>query len=241
MTRILVIEDEAVILENILDLLEAEGFEVYGALNGTEGIRLAKERHPDLIISDVMMPGIDGYDVLETLQNDPATAIIPFIFLSANAALKDIRKGMNLGALDYLTKPFSRIDLLSAVRSRVEIADRVKGLMSERESMIRRQMLREIPDSFSNLLNNVMGSFHAAELENESIVKLFDQLIPKINILIDCSNNDTEIQLFKSILKVLQAAKIGCEEQSKHLSDGLTASGNFYSLLQSLFRSLEKI
>ncbi|AFY92146.1 anti-sigma factor antagonist [Chamaesiphon minutus] len=120
MTTILAIEDEAKILENIQEILELEGFDVLIAENGRIGVQLAREHHPDLIICDVMMPELDGYDVLITLRQDPNTLKIPFIFLSARATKADFRKGMSLGADDYLTKPFTPGELREAISTRLE-------------------------------------------------------------------------------------------------------------------------
>lgn len=118
--KILVIEDEDQVLENILELLEAEGWNPIGAENGAIGIDLAKANKPDLILCDVMMPGCDGYGVLSKLRQDSALARIPFIFLTAKAAKTDFRQGMELGADDYLTKPFTRSELLAAIATRLK-------------------------------------------------------------------------------------------------------------------------
>jgi anti-anti-sigma factor len=120
MTTILAIEDETKIRENIQEILELEGFDVLTAENGRLGVQLAQEHHPDLIICDVMMPELDGYDVLVTLRQDPNTLKIPFIFLSARATKADFRKGMSLGADDYLTKPFTPGELREAIFTRLE-------------------------------------------------------------------------------------------------------------------------
>lgn len=120
MKKILVIEDEDFVRENILDLLDAEGFETVGAENGQVGINLAKDIIPDLILCDVMMPGLDGYGVLAMLHQDALIASIPFIFLTAKAAKSDFRQGMELGADDYITKPFTRAELLGAITSRLK-------------------------------------------------------------------------------------------------------------------------
>lgn len=120
MTAILVIEDQAKILENTLETLEMEGFEVLGAPNGMAGVQLARAYHPDLILCDIMMPGMDGYTVLLELQNDPATATIPFIFLTARGDRESQRQGMELGADDYVTKPFTTSELLAAVATRLQ-------------------------------------------------------------------------------------------------------------------------
>jgi two-component system, sensor histidine kinase and response regulator len=123
MSKILVIEDEPMVRSNLLELLEAEKFVTCSAIDGFDGIRVAQEQLPDLILCDVMMPELDGYDVLQMLRQDPETATIPFIFLTAKAAIKEVRQGMNLGADDYLTKPFGRTDLLQAISTRLAKRD----------------------------------------------------------------------------------------------------------------------
>ncbi len=120
MTAILVIEDQVKILENIRETLEMEGYQSLGASNGMAGVQLARAHHPDLIICDVMMPGMDGYAVLMELQNNPETAVIPFMFLTARADRDSQRQGMELGADDYLTKPFTRSELVAAVTTRLQ-------------------------------------------------------------------------------------------------------------------------
>ena len=125
-TRILIIEDNPDIRENTAEMLAFAGYEVLKAENGMEGIRLAKSELPDLIICDIMMPGLDGFGVLHMLTKHPETAAIPLIFLTAKAEPSDIRKGMNLGADDYLTKPFEETDLLHAVESRIKRSERYK-------------------------------------------------------------------------------------------------------------------
>ena len=119
MTRLLVIEDEAPLLEIILTMLRYTGFDVVGALDGEAGVGLARTYQPDLVISDIQMPEMDGYGVLQTLRADPATAAVPFIFLTARVAHDDIRYGMGMGADDYLTKPFTNEELLEAIETRL--------------------------------------------------------------------------------------------------------------------------
>ncbi len=119
MKKLLLIEDDVTVRENTAELLELSDYEVISAANGKLGIEKAKQELPDIIICDIMMPEIDGYGVLEALSKDPDTLNIPFIFLSAKTEHKDIRKGMDLGADDYLTKPFEEEELLSAIESRL--------------------------------------------------------------------------------------------------------------------------
>lgn len=120
MSKILVIEDEGNVREIIFEMLTAEGFQVIEAEDGRVGIRLAIEQMPDLIICDILMPEVDGYSVLRQLRQNPSTETIPFIFLTAKADKMDMRQGMNLGADDYLTKPFTRDELLEAVMMRLK-------------------------------------------------------------------------------------------------------------------------
>ncbi len=120
MRKIVLIEDDNNIQESINDLLSSEGFEVSIADNGTDGVKLIEKVMPDLIISDIIMPGKTGYDVINELSNKPETAVIPFIFLSARVEKGDVRLGMELGADDYLTKPFRLDELLRAVESRLK-------------------------------------------------------------------------------------------------------------------------
>ncbi|WP_128548245.1 response regulator [Larkinella soli] len=118
--RILLIEDSYQIRENIAELLKLNGYEVQTAGNGPAGVALASRYPPDLILCDIMLPEMDGYGVLENIRNDPALAHVPFIFLTAKADMRDLRRGMVLGADDYLTKPFHIVDLLMAVESRLK-------------------------------------------------------------------------------------------------------------------------
>jgi len=118
-TRIVVAEDEDSIRENLVRMLKIEGFDVAAAANGKEALALVREHLPALILSDVMMPVLDGHGLLQAVRDDPLTASIPFVFLTARADRSDLRTGMNLGADDYLVKPFQRDELLVAVRSRL--------------------------------------------------------------------------------------------------------------------------
>lgn len=116
---ILLIEDDVVLRENTAELLELSDYKVFTAPNGKIGIEKAIETQPDVIICDIMMPEIDGYGVLDALNKNDSTSHIPFIFLSAKTEHKEVRKGMDMGADDYLTKPFYEDELLSAIESRL--------------------------------------------------------------------------------------------------------------------------
>lgn len=120
MQKIAVIEDNSEMRENIEEILELADYDVVTASNGKEGVELVKKELPDLIICDIMMPELDGYGVLYYLSKTPATSGIPFIFLTAKSERADMRKGMNMGADDYISKPFDDLELLAAIESRIE-------------------------------------------------------------------------------------------------------------------------
>ncbi len=122
MPVLLLIEDHAPLRRNLEDMLTLEGHRVFTAADGSNGLRLAREVRPDLVICDIMLPGMDGLEILAAIRADPATAALPFIFLTAKGDAPDIRAGMTLGADDYLPKPVSRTDLLDAIRSRLQRA-----------------------------------------------------------------------------------------------------------------------
>ncbi len=126
MKKILVIEDNSDVRENIAEILKLSKYEVVTAANGREGIELAQKESPDLILCDIMMPLLDGYGVLHLLSKDESTAGIPFIFLTAKAERGDMRKGMEMGADDYITKPFDDIELLNAIESRLKKTEQIK-------------------------------------------------------------------------------------------------------------------
>ncbi len=118
--KVLIIEDNNDIRENVIEILELADYTVYAANNGKDGVDLAIKNIPDIILCDIMMPELDGYGVLYMLNKKPETAAIPFIFLTAKAERVDLRKGMEMGADDYLTKPFDDMDLLNAIESRLK-------------------------------------------------------------------------------------------------------------------------
>ncbi|WP_298426837.1 response regulator [uncultured Kordia sp.] len=119
MKKVLLIEDDAVLRENTAELLELAEYDVTTAKNGKIGVEVAQILLPDVIVCDIMMPELDGYGVLAFLSKQETTKYIPFIFLSAKTERQDVRKGMDLGADDYITKPFSEDELISAIESRI--------------------------------------------------------------------------------------------------------------------------
>lgn len=119
MKKILLIEDDAILRENTAELLELSNYKVITAANGKIGVSSAAQHTPDIIVCDIMMPEMDGYGVLEALSKNKNLKNIPFIFLSAKTEREDVRRGMNMGADDYITKPFTEEELVSAVESRL--------------------------------------------------------------------------------------------------------------------------
>ncbi|CAK9026848.1 Probable transcriptional regulator ycf27 (OmpR-like protein), partial [Durusdinium trenchii] len=126
MKKIVLIEDNPDVRENTAEILELADFEVLTAANGKDGVEIASKEDPDLVICDIMMPELDGYGVLHILSRKESTRNIPFIFMTAKAEKSEIRKGMNLGADDYITKPFDDTELLDAVEARLKKADLIK-------------------------------------------------------------------------------------------------------------------
>ncbi|RCH55450.1 transcriptional regulator [Mucilaginibacter hurinus] len=131
MKTVLIIEDNDDIREGTAEILGLSGFNVLQALNGKIGVELAVSHKPDLILCDVMMPELDGYGVLYMLNKNADTAAIPFIFLTAKAERVDFRKGMEMGADDYLTKPFDDMELLNAIETRLRKKEKLEEFYSK--------------------------------------------------------------------------------------------------------------
>ncbi|MEX0674723.1 MAG: response regulator [Gaiellaceae bacterium] len=135
MTRVLVIDDEPPIRLLCRVNLEAEGMEVLEAADGPSGLAKAKSRRPDVILLDVMMPGLDGWRVAEELLDDPTTQEIPIVFLTARAEFRDRARGLDIGGVDYVTKPFNPVELAPLVR---DLLDRLKA--GERDELRREKI-----------------------------------------------------------------------------------------------------
>jgi diguanylate cyclase (GGDEF)-like protein len=170
MYKILVIEDERSIRINLLKLLSAEGFQTIGADNGSSGLQLARVQQPDLIICDILMPDLDGYEVLKGLQENPVTATIPFIFLTAKAERSDWRRGMKLGADDYLTKPFTRAELLEVIATRLH---KQKSLTQQHTVELRQAQAQ---------LDYLLHYNHLTHLPNQLLLQeQFNELVERAN------------------------------------------------------------
>lgn len=157
MAQLLVIDDDPLVLRSISDVLTVSGYDVRSASNGQVGVQLARRHLPDLIICDVNMPGLDGYGVLDALQGHPATARIPFIFLTGLAAHEERRRGMDRGADDYLTKPYALPDLLKAVSSRLKRQEVIADQYEETLRLLRRNIIYALPHELRTPLTKIMG------------------------------------------------------------------------------------
>ena len=157
MHTILIIEDEEPIRLTLTDRLTMEGFCVQTAANGEDGIRQIQEEPPDLILCDIMMPGLSGYDVVRTLQADERTASIPFIFLSAKADPPQVRAGMALGADDYLCKPVAKADLLAAIRTRLMKHEQQHERLVHEVDTARLDTVRRFPQELLTPLSGLLS------------------------------------------------------------------------------------
>jgi CRP-like cAMP-binding protein/CheY-like chemotaxis protein len=159
MKKILIIEDNLEVRENASEILSLANYDVVAAGNGKIGVELAQREKPDLIICDIMMPELDGYGVLHILSKNEQTARIPFIFLTAKAEKTDIRKGMDLGADDYLTKPFDDTDLLNAIESRL------------RKYSIQQKQYDLSPEGLDNFIKDAQQILNVHDLGKDRKVK----------------------------------------------------------------------
>ncbi len=175
---ILVVEDEFDIRENLNELLESEGFNVYTAADGVEGFNLAKSNLPDLILSDVRMPKMDGIQLLNELQNDPETSAIPLIFLSAKVEMTDIRQGMLNGADDYITKPFKADEVLMAIDARLKKKQNYLNIIRD----LRNSFIKNVPHELRTPLISILGFSELIEtdIENLSQEEIID-IVGRIN------------------------------------------------------------
>ena len=157
MFKILVIEDDVDILQNIVDTLAIEGYHARGAEDGTPGLEIAETWLPDLIVCDIMMPVMNGYDVLMAMRNKSDTSKIPFIFLTAKTEWSDMRKGMLLGADDYLTKPFVPEELIEAIKIRLKKHEELSSSYKTRIESLRQNISRSLPHELRTPLTGVIG------------------------------------------------------------------------------------
>lgn len=185
---ILIIDDNKHIRTQINLVLKLEGYQTFMASNGTEGVQTAREIIPSLIICDIMMPELDGYGVLSMLRSNAITADIPFLFLSAKAEKQDIRQGMNLGADDYLWKPFSTEDLLKAIEARLDRYETTKRILSGKISALanvsftRDKFLSLMTHDLKSAFTGVLGLAELLSVKHHGMAQEeFDETITLMN------------------------------------------------------------
>ncbi len=190
MFKILVIEDEDSIRENIAELLELNQYEVIQVPDGFSGIQQILSQEPDLVICDIMMPMIDGYEVLRLARKNPVSANIPFIFLSAKANQADVRTGMSLGADDYLTKPFLADDLLNSVKGRIARRQSLQKEAKQRLLKVKESAHTIASHEYNTPLNGILGS---------------------VNLLIECYDHLSK----EEVAEMLQVIKTSGEQLNR--------------------------
>ncbi len=153
MRKIVLIEDDVMLSQNLIEILEEENFNIIHATNGKTGIELVKTHLPDIIISDILISGCSGIEIKETLNEDPLVSTIPFIFLTAKADKYDIRRGMEVGADDYLVKPVSREELINSINSRI----RKSEIFKKHSSDLTKSIALALPHEFNNPLISILG------------------------------------------------------------------------------------
>ena len=217
MTTILVIEDVEALREEIMETLSYEGFDVLGAENGLVGVQIAKTYLPNLIICDIAMPELDGYGTLVALRQEPKTSMIPFIFLTAMTEKADMRQAMQLGADDYLTKPFTSAELLGAIASRLQkynsvrehYYDEIKAVGERFEYLSHHDGLTQLPNRILFHESLSQAVLHA-KINNKALALLFLDM-DNFNIINNTLGNDIGDQLFKAIAERLRRYAAPCD------------------------------
>ncbi|MEO8149479.1 MAG: response regulator [Bacteroidia bacterium] len=205
MYNILLIEDNKDIRENTAEILELAGYKVATAADGKKGVEQVNKQKPDIIICDIMMPVLDGYGVLHMLSKNPETAGIPFIFLTAKAERSDLRKGMEMGADDYITKPFDKTELLNAVESRLRKLESIK-----------KEYQRDM-EGLSDFIGDVAGKDALRKfIEGRKI----NQFKKKQNIYMEGNNPTGMYYINKGKVKVYKIHDYGKEFIVSLLKDG---------------------
>ena len=169
--KILIVEDNQSVRENIAEILEIENYETHQAENGAIAFDIARKIQPDLVICDIMMPEVDGYEVLRLMRQTPITSTVPFIFLTAKTSKEDIRKGMELGADDFITKPFTIEELLKAVTARLQKFDTQKKVFEEKGENLAQNIGNPIRNQINEPLKAIISFSEMILAEYESMDK----------------------------------------------------------------------
>ncbi len=214
MKKILLIEDNKDVRENTAEILQLAKYNVITAKNGKEGVELTQKEKPDLIICDIMMLVLDGHGVLHLLSKNEETSSIPFIFLTAKAERSDFRKGMEMGADDYLTKPFDDVELLNAIESRLK-----------KNEILKKEFTKNI-EGLNNFINEVKGIDSLKKLSEEHDVRIYKK---KDDIYKEGNYPKGIYFVSKGKVKTYQSNELG-----KEFISGLHKEGDFFGYLSLL-------
>ncbi|AFZ46504.1 response regulator receiver sensor signal transduction histidine kinase [Cyanobacterium stanieri PCC 7202] len=191
MTKILVIDDNNDLRDSVREILTTLGFEIITAVNGKEGLELIKQNTPDLILCDVAMPTMSGYELLETLQKEDEIDYIPFIFLTGNSDRRDMRRGMELGADDYLFKPFTIDSLVKAINTRLEKTARLKKQSVEKLAELRQNISFALPHEINTPLNGINSSAQLLKDYHDSLTR--EELREIADLILDSTQRLTHL------------------------------------------------
>lgn len=167
MKTVLVVDDNPDIRENTSEILELAGYKTFSAENGKKGVDIALKEKPDVIVCDIMMPDLDGYGVLHLLRKNDSTKHTPFIFLTAKTERSDFRKGMEMGADDYITKPFEDVELLSAIETRLKKAEVLSNMYASSPQGVS-QFIKDIKDT--GLMNQLADQYEILVLTKKQVL-----------------------------------------------------------------------
>lgn len=185
---ILIIDDENLMRDALREVLVSEGYSVLESSSGEEGLRAAETRIPDLVLCDIEMPGLDGFEVLNMFRENPVTAIVPFVFLSGKGKPTDMRRGMELGADDFLTKPFATDDLLKTVKTRLLRHEHEIAHAEKRLEKLRFNISTSVPHELKTPLTGILGfaqvlKEQARSSTPEELSEIADHIISSANRL----------------------------------------------------------
>jgi diguanylate cyclase (GGDEF)-like protein len=253
MNKILIIDNEYEVAELISEILLHHGYQTKTAINGHSGIRAAASFNPDLILCDISMPELSGYDVLQTLRHDKMTHSIPFIFLTAKTGMQDLRKGMLLGADDYLTKPVSSDELLAAVKTRLEKHQQVISYYRDEIEQTRYNL--EMTKNYNSLtgmpnrsvLEKKLGSENFSPGTKKRHTALFIIKFNRFKHLIDILGTEETKRLIGEMVKRIEKLRTG-EKNVYYLDDGefglllnnLVNTNTLQPIAQKLLKQIRK-
>lgn len=249
--KILVIEDDDLVRDGVVELLSEEGFQMFNADNGLDGLRLAQKVLPDLIICDIMMPGLNGYQVLDALQQDQETALIPFIFLTAKSDRSDFRLSMQLGADDFITKPFRSEELKHAVMTRLSKVIKQEIKSQEKLERFKFNIASFLPHEMRTPLNGILASTQMLlEYKETMDAAEIQQLLENIFNAAKRLNHTIENYLYYSELTLLRADNKRliyfikneyCNDPATEIAEVAKTIAKNYNRTEDLYLSLHSI